>query len=1541
MKHPRPSSPPPAPALRVGTFNAGCGFARKLPDILALAQSLSLDICALQEIGDPAAAPSSHPLYTLAFAAGPSNHEAGVGLLISRALAPRCREYHRSTKAAGRLCGVTLELSRGQRLLVVSAYMPTSLDRATPASASAVTARALYTELLSWARDVQMVMLLGDLNETLTPLDRTPAPAASSDAARRARSSAMGTIGTLPASSFVDEFRRLHPDVAVAPGHTHAVRSVTRSSSSRIDYVWTRGIDAACVRHVRIDTSLRLLSHHHVLWTEVALPQAVADRTPLVRMRLPNLRAATPAHEQHFVEHMQRRLHAQQGELASLAATSDAAALDLVASTLTRIANASAFATLPITGAAPLRSATLLALQQRRTQLSRLARATALLAAAAADVTRSPEWLRLYRLCVEHHLVTWTSDIRYDRGCDSCRVFLEETRRHVTEARADIRRERRRMTRTAAPRFDVSPAAAVHRMLRSDATPSHLHLMSVVDADGHLTTSAADLQSVMVSHFTSVFAVPRDAAAPLPFPPPAIFVDKPGICSEWYDELVRDISVADVALTIADAPRVSSPGEDGVSIGVWRIALQGSAVLSSLVATLFSSCLRSSVFPSAWKGSVIVPLLKDATKPRAMSNVRPISLQSCLGKLFNRILARRLAAVLAQHPILNPAQRGFVTGGTTVKCIDELLDAWQYSRPTTSRPAGREQYTLLYDIKQAYDSVQADVLLRALRRIHLPPAFVALVGASLSGLTSCVRTEYGLTRSFAVERSLRQGDPLAPLLFCIVVDPLHDVLERDPRTGIEHGLRIGAAGDSVYLASLGYADDTGIVTSSLRSLRVQNDWVHYFVVFSLLRLNAVKSDLVGRAADGTQVTDAVLLAAGILVDGQPIASRAHDFVIRYLGLHSTFSGSFAAQQQKSRALILLFARMVHKFRVPVARAVYMFNVFLLPKLSLALHFVHGRGTSEWVQQCDRMLVGSIRHAAASPVRISHSAVALAVGLVLPSWLETSIKVSELFLRTSSSDARWGRLGRMVMRSHCGSSVGDASVAHQLDHDSRVVRACRLAVMELQWRVRLREEQQQHGRHAHLLHRACEERLPLSDRCSSSRSVVLAQRPTHIAHDHWTGWVSASGRDPHPQTQVHVYTDGSFDHSSATSAWSVVIGDEWFDDNCASVPTDESVIQPHDVAGAALVGAAITCTQGVFPAELQAIARALAMLPASLDVHVHSDSRASIDAIRAYAEQPNERRRLRMAARPLLHLVHHLTAVRRGAGGSVQLSHVKAHTKGTDRGSIGNRMADYQANLARSRLDRSWPLGLAQVPLADCETHMTLHQQSGMQIIDDVRRTALAQLRDAALADVAQQPCREALLTPGMLELGCVVMRSAVVGDGGSTPLQQATFVHVSTNTVHFHWHRDADARIPARIVQLQCDECASPLTLTHLAACQQPGGVQYRRRLHRRLVRVLSRTASAAAWLSASNSVGLDALLARLVPAPPDLASRDRARAESDAQSRRARLMLGAFTATESRAAARTIGIEVAAEGALVMRRARLTCLDAVERHYTRLKEPP
>ena len=161
-----PSPPPPAPqlsppanTLRLGTFNVGLGLERKLPRILTRCAQLTLDAVALQEIGDPALLSTRFPSYVLVYAAGPKTQHAGVGLLLSHALAARARSYHRSS--TGRLIGAVLELSRGQRTLLISAYMPSGLDHLAANSPLHAEADELYSTMLQWSRGMQQTIVYG------------------------------------------------------------------------------------------------------------------------------------------------------------------------------------------------------------------------------------------------------------------------------------------------------------------------------------------------------------------------------------------------------------------------------------------------------------------------------------------------------------------------------------------------------------------------------------------------------------------------------------------------------------------------------------------------------------------------------------------------------------------------------------------------------------------------------------------------------------------------------------------------------------------------------------------------------------------------------------------------------------------------------------------------------------------------------------------------------------------------------------------------------------------------------------------------------------------------------------------------------------------------------------------------------------------------------------------------------------------------------------------------------------------------------------
>jgi ribonuclease HI len=367
-------------------------------------------------------------------------------------------------------------------------------------------------------------------------------------------------------------------------------------------------------------------------------------------------------------------------------------------------------------------------------------------------------------------------------------------------------------------------------------------------------------------------------------------------------------------------------------------------------------------------------------------------------------------------------------------------------------------------------------------------------------------------------------------------------------------------------------------------------------------------------------------------------------------------------------------------------------------------------------------------------------------------------------------------------------------------------------------------------------------------------------PVSVAHDLWQGWGASI-----PSQTAQVYTDGSYAASanpdSSSSSLAVVIEDDWLHANYGSIPTDEQLLRPWHLSGATgLICASISCTRGGYAAELQAIARALAIFLLSFHLHIHSDSQASLAAIHSFQQQSNERKRMRMSARPLLQLISSLIARRQAAGGSISFSHVRAHTAGSDLRSVGNRLTDHQANLCRSKPERSYPLTLQQLPLHLCEHRLHLRDErgSGLQIIDDVRRVSLSQLQQQALAKWKGKPWpQNYCASPGVVELGRICMRYA-------PSTIQSTFLHVATNSIHFHWVESPTA--PDRLQPLSCAACSEPLSLLHLLSCPSSTSTAFRQKLQRSILRLLAEDAPTRDWSQTHGHLPLLPLLEQLFP---------------------------------------------------------------------------
>ena len=133
---------------------------------------------------------------------------------------------------------------------------------------------------------------------------------------------------------------------------------------------------------------------------------------------------------------------------------------------------------------------------------------------------------------------------------------------------------------------------------------------------------------------------------------------------------------------------------------------------------IFNLSWSSHSFSSIWKTSSIIPIHKMETPLDSPASFRPISLTSCVSKLFERIILSRLLFFVESTSILSPRQFGFRPGRST---LDQILYLSQSISDRFNKPRpGSWTILATIDFSKAFDSVWHPALFHKLTSAGLP-----------------------------------------------------------------------------------------------------------------------------------------------------------------------------------------------------------------------------------------------------------------------------------------------------------------------------------------------------------------------------------------------------------------------------------------------------------------------------------------------------------------------------------------------------------------------------------------------------------------------------------------------------------------------------------------------------------------------------------------------------------------------------------------------------------------------------------------------------
>ena len=254
-------------------------------------------------------------------------------------------------------------------------------------------------------------------------------------------------------------------------------------------------------------------------------------------------------------------------------------------------------------------------------------------------------------------------------------------------------------------------------------------------------------------------------------------------------------------------------------------------VLTPVLTRLFNVVWRGA-YPAPWQVSALVPVPKPKGRADVFDDHRGIAVSPVAAKLFAMVMLARLDKWAERRGLRAKGQAGFRAGRGTpdnLFVLRHMID----SAAVHKRPL----FCAFIDFSKAYDRVDRAILWRILRGCGLHGAALATVQAMYESVRMQVRMRGKLGPAFESGVGVKQGCPLSPLLFGILVDRLEPFLERQCPGA---GTRLSTS----LVRALLYADDVVLAAETADGLRSMLQALEVFCTANSLFVNTTKSEVV-------------------------------------------------------------------------------------------------------------------------------------------------------------------------------------------------------------------------------------------------------------------------------------------------------------------------------------------------------------------------------------------------------------------------------------------------------------------------------------------------------------------------------------------------------------------------------------------------------------------------------------------------------------------------------------------------------------------------
>ncbi|GJX19405.1 RNA-directed DNA polymerase, eukaryota [Tanacetum coccineum] len=347
-----------------------------------------------------------------------------------------------------------------------------------------------------------------------------------------------------------------------------------------------------------------------------------------------------------------------------------------------------------------------------------------------------------------------------------------------------------------------------------------------VFVDGIWCTNPSEVKMAFFKHFEGRFKKPGNHRIRINFP----FSKR--LSDVQAADLDCDVSRDEIKAAVWSCGENKSPGPDGFSFEFFRKYWN---IVGLDFCEAVEQYFESGHFPNGCNSSFIA-LIPKVTDAKLVNDFRPISLIGSLYKVVTKVLANRLAFVMSD--LISDSQSAFIANRQILDgpfILNELLQWCKRKK--------KQAMFFKVDFAKAYDSVRWDYLLDVLKAFGFGNNWCKWIRGIFSSAKASVLVNGSPTMEFPFHCGLKQGDPLSPYLFILIMESLNLSVSRAIDEGVFKGIQLDR---SISISHLFYADDAMFIGEwSDINLKGIINILQCFFLASGLRINIDKSKVLG------------------------------------------------------------------------------------------------------------------------------------------------------------------------------------------------------------------------------------------------------------------------------------------------------------------------------------------------------------------------------------------------------------------------------------------------------------------------------------------------------------------------------------------------------------------------------------------------------------------------------------------------------------------------------------------------------------------------